>query len=446
MLLLDEPTRDLRRGWTLAAELGRPAAPLLWDLLAAERSNVDRRLALLVAALVAGGAAADERLMMLLDQQKPLLAERAMASLWISLGPTRPRPMPGVLQRLLGPNKEPEALLAVAARLAAARFPRSSQGVPALHSKDPGLLAAAAFAGMPVGRTSALRQWRGAPRHASLFRRAAMLGARRPEPAPTALLQRAAATVQSSDTRDRAERAAAALLLARFGELGRDEPPLGWELLKAVAGQPESGPALRARLRPGRFARDPSPGRLAAAYATYAELPAILASVDAWAGDPAVRRDLAVALAARLCAAPAPDVRIPALDFPEWSFVVWACEGRVGVAAPSDIEDERLAALLELLGAGRATRASVRDGLERALWRRGSHPGLGAWEQERALVRDVLLVGSRAGGKYRPEVPPHLRYFPTGLDRDDPFFDVAVALFEFTQRRSGPIPDDCRLR
>ena len=75
-----------------------------------------------------------------------------------------------------------------------------------------------------------------------------------------------------------------------------------------------------------------------------------------------------------------------------------------------------------------------------ALWRWGSHPRVGVWRAERQLIRDLLLVGSRSGARYQPERPPHLRYFATGLDRDDSFFDLASALYEFTRRPRTPVP------
>ena len=58
-LLVEDSTRDLRAGWSLAQRLGRPVVPMLWALLDAERSNVERRLAVLGAALIAGGPAED---------------------------------------------------------------------------------------------------------------------------------------------------------------------------------------------------------------------------------------------------------------------------------------------------------------------------------------------------------------------------------------------------
>ena len=104
---MSDARRDLEAGWALAQDLGRPVAPLLWDQARREGSNVDKRLALLIAALLAGGVSGDDRLFDFMSQQKPLLQERTMASLWIALGPRRNRPRPDVVKRLLGPNCDP---------------------------------------------------------------------------------------------------------------------------------------------------------------------------------------------------------------------------------------------------------------------------------------------------------------------------------------------------
>lgn len=100
-----------------------------------------------------------------------------------------------------------------------------------------------------------------------------------------------------------------------------------------------------------------------------------------------------------------------------------------------------------LAAAGRLPAAAARRLFEETLWRWGSHPGLGAWEQERLLLRDVLLVGSHpGGGKYVPQVRPELRYRPAGLGPDDVFYDVAVALFDFLATPRGPVPAEYQLR
>jgi len=72
---------------------------------------------------------------------------------------------------------------------------------------------------------------------------------------------------------------------------------------------------------------------------------------------------------------------------------------------------------------------------------------LAAWEQERLLLRDLLLVGSNlGGGKYLGHVRPEQRYRPTGIGPDDVFFDVAVPLFEFLAHPRSPMPPEHRLR
>lgn len=421
---------------------------MLWELLDAERSNVERRLAVLGAALIAGGPAEDERLFAFLDQDRAMLPERVMASLWIALGPLRMRPIRGALQRILGPNKEPEELLSVAARLAAARLqPDAPRSLP-LESEDPGLLAAAVFGGMPVARTSSQRQWRSRHRDASLYRRAAFLADRRavdhPDRDPQ-LVERAQRALKERYAGGAKERDAAVLLLAAAAALDAQQPGLDWRQLRIVASQPASVTYLRSRLQPTPLARDPEPARLAAAYALWMPLDQVVSTRDTWGQDSRICSSVAVALAARLCAAPAEgslDVDLPGV--PEWAFAKWAAGGRFDLRG--DLQDSRLANLAVVLANGRASRDAVREELELALWRWRSHPGLAAWELERQLVRDLLLVGSRSGGKYAPGIAPHLRYFPAGLDRDDSFFDVAVALFEFVGASSGPVPAEHRLR
>lgn len=447
-LLIEESSRDLRAGWLLAQRLGRPVVPMLWALLDSERSNVERRLAVLGAALVAGGAAEDERLFAFLDQDRAMLPERVMASLWIALGPKRTRSMRGALERILGPNKEPEELLAVAARLACARAQPDAPPSAPLVSDDPGLLAAAAFSGMPVARTFAERQWRSQHRDASLFRRAAFLADRRavghPEREP-ALLERAQRALKERSVGGAKERDAAVLLLAAAAALDAQQPGLDWRQLRIVASQPASETFLRSKLQPTPLARDPQPERLAAAFALRMPMEQVVRSRDTWGQDSRICSSVAVALAARLCVAPEEvslDFDLPGV--PEWAFVKWAAGGPFEVQG--EIRDPRLAKLAAVLANGRASVEAVRQELELALWRWRSHPSLAVWQLERALVRDLLLVGSRSGGKYAPGIAPHLRYFPAGLDRDDSFFDVAVALFEFTGASPGPVPSEHRLR
>ncbi|MFN3240516.1 MAG: hypothetical protein ACE37K_03280 [Planctomycetota bacterium] len=448
-LLLDQPSRDLSVGWQLARDLGRPVVPLLWQMFAAERSSVDRRLVLLIAAVVAGGPAEDERLFSLLDQQKPLFQERTMAALLVALGPHRSRPMEDFVQRFLGPNKEPEDLLDLAVRLAAARYPRAARGVGRLESNDPGLLAAAAFAGMPIASTSQARQWRRSDRHSGLFQRGALLGEGwrlgLDGTEPT-LLQPARDLLRVTDARQFDEREAAMLLLARAGRLDAGSPPLDWRMLHLAASQSASRPVLRKWLKPTPPALDERPARLGVAYALWMPIDEVVRQREVWGADERIRTDVAVALALRLCLQRVErPIRVGLEGVPEWSFVVWASGGgypRVGVPA-----DPRLAELAGLVADGRASRRTVREELELRLWRWGTHPGIAPWRAERELIRDLMLVGSKpGGGKYRPQIKTHLRYFPTGLDRDDGFFEIAVELYEFLDRPVGPVPSEYRLR
>lgn len=105
-------------------------APLLWEQLAAEKSNVESRLIVLAAAALASGLGEDEALLRWLDQPKPMFEERALAAMLLALGPDRARSVGNVTGRCLGPARSPEVLLQVAVRLAAARFPGSRRTRP----------------------------------------------------------------------------------------------------------------------------------------------------------------------------------------------------------------------------------------------------------------------------------------------------------------------------
>ena len=62
------------------------------------------------------------------------------------------------------------------------------------------------------------------------------------------------------------------------------------------------------------------------------------------------------------------------------------------------------------------------------------------------LVRDLLLLGSRQGGKYMPHRWSGQRYFAAGIDKDDAFFNIAVPLWDFLSRPRLPLPPEYRLR
>jgi hypothetical protein len=153
-----------------------------------------------------------------------------------------------------------------------------------------------------------------------------------------------------------------------------------------------------------------------------------------------------VALAWRLLGEerPAP-VDATLAGLPEWFFVRWA--SGAGAARDSAIEDATLEAAAGLAASQRLSRPAARRVLEEALWRWGSHPGLGLLENDRLLVRDLLLVGSnQGGGQYVPHVPYVERYRPTGIGSENAFFGIAVAAYDFLSRPRLPLPPEYRLR
>jgi len=471
-LLLSHETADLASGWQQARRLGRPVVPMLWRMLDAERSNVTSRVVLLVAAVLAGGPAEDDRLFAFLDRHKPMLPERTMASMLLALGPARPRPVDNCWARIIGPNKEPEPLLELASRLACARFPDASKGVGVLFEGGPGMIGAAVFGGFRVSPPKLRSLWRNPSRHSELFYRGVLLGAGRRmavsgREADRTTLIHAEELLAQADVRLGDARAAAILLKARAGQLDPGARRPDWQLLQLCATQPASRDALRAWLPAKPLARDEQPERIAVAYALWQPLDKVLREYQQWGADPRISSHVAVALAFRLAAgggaqglgsdAPAQrrttpadgartagEIRVRLPDVPEFRFAVWASGGALGTG--SRCEDRELRELARLIADGRASREVVRRTCEEALWRWGSHPGLGQWRQERLLIRDLLLAGSKPGLRYASLLRPSQRYFATGLDKSDSFYEVAVELYEFLAEPVLPIPAEYRLR
>ena len=450
-LLLAAPTRDLSAGWQLAMDLGRPALPLLWDMLQSEKANVESRLIMLGAVVLAGGVAEDAQLFQWLDQQKPMTEERMLAALLLALGPNRARPMPGVWSRCVGPTKTPEPLLAIAARLAASRFPGTEEGVLPLTGDDPGLIAAGAFAGLPVPANVAARWWNlhSPERHAELVWRGCLLGAARRWPAGgkavEPLFESARQLLQIGAEPRASAHEAATWLLARGQQLRPDEKRLDWRLLQVALADPRTAERLQAWFGPQPQPRDEEPQRLAVCYALSRSPSVVADERTLWAADPRIRQHVAVALAWRLLAGEAtPPIDAVLPGVPEWQFV------RLAVGAPIERgalpDDPHLSQALQLARDGRLPREALRMALEEALWRWDSHPGLVPWRLERLLIRDLLLSGSNeGGGRYLAHVRPDQRYAPPGLDRKDAFFEVAVALFDFLSVPRGPVPLERRL-
>ena len=452
-LLLAAATRDYEQGWQLALDLGRPAVPMLRQMLQREKANVGPRLVLLAATVLAGGTGEDEALFAWLDPQAPMLEERVLLALLLAMGPRRTRPMEDFWPRLLGGARSTPAILAVAARLAAARFPGSETGAPVLIDEDPGVAAATAFAGLSVRASIANRLWnlRTPERHADLFWRGGLLGGARRgdvESAPQALLQERAREVMALPSDQfAAARGAAALFRVRVRDVRMEGERPDWRMLQLLASDGPAATALAGWLGAVPKPLDDEPQRLAVAYVLGRAPETVIAERALWAADARVRRHIAIALAYRLLGeSMEPRLESVPLGVPEWFFVRWALHQRGGLeGVEGKLEDPILAAAAGLAVEGRLPRPVARAMLEETLWRWGSHPGLGQFDAERLLVRDLLLLGSRQGGKY-PHRPTEQLYRPAGIDKDHLFFDIAVPLWDFLSRPRLPMPAEYRLR
>lgn len=448
--LLLAPAPDRAAGWQLAMDLGRPAVPMLRGLLQRQGANVQHRLVVLAALLLAAGLGDDDVAFDYLGQQrqKPMLEERTLVAMMMALGPQRARPAPEFWTLCLGPTEPPEQLLAIAARLAAARFPGAAVAGPVAVGDDIGLLAATAFAGMalPVSALPRLGTVRCSERHASLFWRGWLLGlARRSRESPRSdqALELARDLVRLRSDNLLPAQFAAVWLRARVGDLTTGDPRLDLPLLRVAAGDPATAVRLQPWLPALPQPRADLPQRLAVAWALATPLETALAAQSSWRTVATIADHVATALALRACNDGA-STELPPDGPASWQLLRHACGGTVDATAAAD--DAELATLLRLAAERRIGRPALRRALEEMLWRWGSHPGCSAYELERDLLRDLLLVGSNYGGaKYATYIPPDQRYGPTGLDRNDAFFRIAVDLFDFLARPRGPIPAEYRL-
>ncbi len=451
-LLLEARSRDLSAGFELARNLGPAVAGLLWDLHAAEKSNARRRISVLAGAILADGVVGDERVLTALEGDKAQLHDRLMTCLVLALEPVHPRPQPQFWSRVYGSNKqEPVPLLHVLALLASSRFAGAPAAAPtvSLRDADPGIVAAALFAGAPVAEKIVQSFWRrDPPAHAQLVWRGTLLGALARNDGrledEQLLVQRARELINVPGEVNAMAREAAALVLGRARAFERDVRP-DWRLLQLLAADSRTAATVQPWLSatPQPLADDPA--RLAVEYVLSRSTEAVLGDRAAWGNAPSIRQHVAVALAWRLLGeAEQKPIELPIGGLPEWFFVRWAS----GVRASRDelIGDPVLEQAARLAADNRLPRDVGRRLLEEALWRWGSHPGLGLWEAQRQLVRDLVLAGSLPGNRYQIGLPDHLRYVPGGLGHVHDFFDVGVELYEFLSARVPPIPGECRLR
>ncbi|MCA8974174.1 MAG: hypothetical protein KDC98_05600 [Planctomycetes bacterium] len=458
-LLATETTRNYTAGFTIAQNVGRPAVPLLWEMLSAETANVVPRTAVLAAAMLAAGPSLDEHLFKWLGQQKAIKEERTMVALAIALGPPRERPVADFWSHGLGPARSPEKILAIAVRLAAARMPGVAAGAAPVVGGEIGLAAASAFAGLPLQSSVIGRLWdlRDIERDDEMFWRGALLAGCRQildggQPDAT-LLQRARQVAELRSGKYPDAREIAVRFRAMAGDVRTEDTRPDLKLLRQMAPDQAAARRVRRWLEAAKQPGDEEPYRLAVSYVLSRDIGDVIAEREDWGGNEVTRQHIAVALAWMILGSRQgpeaggsgakggfADVALPRV--PEWQLVRWAL-GQHAVA--ERCEDPALTALLELAADDRLPRDVGRRVLEETLWRWGSHPGIGLLEAEQLLVRDLLLVGSNPGGKYRSHVSVEQRYRPKGID-SSAFFEIAVAYYDFVTTRRPPLPFRYRLR
>lgn len=449
-LLLAVPTRDLAKGWARCTTLGRPIAPLLWNMLDEERSNLHRRLSLLVACCCASGESEDRQLFAWLAQSRPMLEERCMAMLWLSLSPPRARPPASAWESLVGASRQSEELLRIAARLAAARFPGAAASLPTLTLAEPGVAAATAFSGGQIAASVdvALWQLRTPKEHAELYWRGVLLGALRSgnESPSEERLERARACSENRASSIGAARVAALAYRLTVRDLQPQDGMPDWEDLAESITSLAAARAAAPWLVPVPTSRMLAPERLVVAF-SLAQPAGLLAQARAdWHGAPKLSQHAALGVAWRALGG---ETGLVSDDEPgavaEWEFVRWA-NGQP-FARQVQFADPYLAAAARLASENRLSANVARTLCEETLWRWGSHPGCARWRQERLLVRDLLLVGSHLGGsKFVPHLRFEQRFRPLGLGPDSQFFDVAVAWFVASEASALPIPLGYSLR
>ncbi|MBK8096596.1 MAG: hypothetical protein IPK26_05780 [Planctomycetes bacterium] len=450
-LLLDN-VADPGAGWQLCRQLGSPAVPLLRQMYSDQGPSLERRVTMLAAWFVACAPGDEERLLAGFEALEPKLEERVILGLLLALGPARGRRLPGFWTQLLGRHKqEPADILVIAANLAATRF-LDPGTAPTVAEPDVGVLASMAFAGLPLPEVAVLPYWRASgspPRYADLLWRGALLGRLREPQARLAedrpLLERAQRLFDAAGEAAARTRAAAALLLGRAGVVRADSRPPGWDVVSWYAATPAGARNVQAWLQPVPAQLAEHPERLAVEYVMSRPLQTVVDDRAQWSAAPGIRRHVATALAFRLCGEAAPQpIEIEMPGVPEWFFVRWASGAKVKRdAAIDDPMLERLAALAEQ---DRLPRAVARTVLEEALWRWQSHPGWPLWQEQQALIRDLLLTGCVAGGMWRVHASIDAVYSPRGLKPESPMFGVAVRAFEFLSQPVPPIPPECRLQ
>ncbi len=448
-------------GFATAQQGGAGVAGVLGDIVKQE-SHSKRRLLQLAALSLAGGREGEQFLVQWATSERRG-EERLLALLGLALLAAPEVPTEPLLR--LGSANEDEALV-VAALLALGRAsPRPALPEALLATRSPGILAAALLAAPAEGwgrQGSALLdqclQEKGGANHAPLVLRAWFLA-----PQPPLAGQRAArarevlsAGAAGSNLGTQELREAAALFLADSvaaeAATGGLPTPLAADCLAIMA----SAPRLRERLAaaglaggiPTLLARPGLRPRLALLYASHVAWPQVVAAAAAWQAEREVAEVVVLGLAHRLLASPPATVPGLALGGLPATVRPWLEFASARPMSPAESSaDAELDRALGLAQRGRLDRDAARAVLEASLARRGAHPGLARAEAWRALVRDLLLRGSRHGESRFGKGGEGPVYFARGVpaDRED-CFEVACALFEFVSARVPELSPGSGLR
>jgi hypothetical protein len=468
--LLVEPDSRRDRAWQLARDSGPALAPMLWDMQATAEANQYRRALLASAAILAGGAESDETALAAIGEGTPFV--QLISCLVFAMQPSRGREQPQASgnkdwadlywERVRVRRTEPNEILTVAALLGCRRFSGAATAPFAAdlvkrQQSSPGVIAAAMFAGVPVPEAASrpFLQVAKPPRFADLVWRGRLLGSLRDGVAPEDDVVRFAQQIYVlSGDAQAGLRSAAALVLSRANRLPPDrERPPSW-MLQLLAADPRAATGLARWIGPVPDALDDKdkPPRLAVEYVLGREPRAVVEDRAIWGADSRIRRHVALALAWRLLGIekPAPiEVAMPGL--PEWFFVQWAsgAEASKSETIRADERDDLLAGAAVLMQHKQISRPVARDLIEGTLWRWRSHPGLGLFEAQAALVCDLLLTGSDAGRKYQKtgtRLPE--RYLPKGFGTESSAFELGVELWDWLalSEPRPPIPIECLLR
>jgi len=455
-LLLDDRQEDGVPGWRLAQDLGPAAGPLLWSMLAQANAPRDRML-LLAAYSAAMGPKGDERVLGFAVQGKNP-REKAFAYLLVALGPRRDAPAPRGGRWIQAGDAD---AVRVAALLARSRFDGGLEVEPAGWREEPGVLAAALYAGAGVPPDLERWQvWRDVSGSAELVWRGYLLAANPADSASGDRLRRAQEVyARRSDPLAEARRCAASWL-SRAPQRGAVEQFLAEQevevdlgLVLGLDATTRRGMVLHARRRPW-FLPKPDPllptdsqrARSSTLYALHETLERLEAVSPQWgslrAEDRAVAEAAALALAWRLLHDGSRDREWsglpPGLEgIAESAWIAWALDVPIPEGAAQRLGDPQLSRAFGLAREGRLPVETASEILEAALWRRGYHPMLTLRELHRRLVRDLLLSGSRllGGG-----------YLPRGIEPSDTsYFKIADDFYRFTQDPGLRPPPEWRL-